>query len=93
MFSNTSHRKVEKELLVLVTPYLVQPMEAGQAPPVPGETIKDPTDCEFYFLNRIEGRTGKDFRATLSWSDPLGLVELLRLEQKYVCGPVGFSEP
>jgi len=92
LFSNTTHRRVEKELLVLVTPYLVEPMDPDQVPCLPGDEIKDPNDLEFYLLNRIEGRTGRDFRSTTSWDDPCCCVELMKLEQRCVQGPVGFSE-
>lgn len=91
LFSNTTHQRVEKELLVLVTPYLVAPMDPDQVPPVPGSEIKEPTDLEFYLLNRMEGRTGRNFNTTQNADDPLHLVRLLHLEQKSVCGPVGFS--
>lgn len=92
LFSNTSHNRVEKELLVLVTPYLVSPMNADQVPPLPGQEVEDPNDLEFYFLNRIEGRTGRGHRSTTNWDDPLGLVRLLRLERRHVSGPAGFSQ-
>lgn len=92
LFSNTTHRRVEKELLVLVTPYLVRPMEADQVPQMPGSEIHDPNDLEFYFLNRIEGRTGKPFRPTTAWDDPWGFRHLLKLESQNIAGPVGFNE-
>jgi pilus assembly protein CpaC len=91
LFSNTSHFKQEKELLVLVTPYLVSPMDSCDAPPLPGAEIQDPNDLEFYFLNRIEGRTGQGFRSTTAWQDPYHLVRLLKLERDHICGPAGFS--
>jgi pilus assembly protein CpaC len=91
-FSNTSHKRVEKELLVLVTPCLVHSMTPDQVPPLPGTEIHDPNDREFYFLNRIEGRTGRPFRATMSWDNPLNMVEIMKLEQKYVSGAVGYSK-
>ena len=90
-FSNTTDRRVEKELVVLVTPYLVMPMDPGQVPPTPGDEVLEPNDLEFYLLNRIEGRTGKDFRATTKWDDPYRILDLLRLEERYVRGPSGFS--
>jgi pilus assembly protein CpaC len=68
-FSNSSSQRIEKELVVLVTPYLVEPMNAGQVPLTPGDEVKEPNDLEFYFLNRIEARTGKDFRGTTAWDD------------------------
>jgi pilus assembly protein CpaC len=64
MFSNNSHRRVEKELLVLVTPCLVAPMNGNQVPPLPGASVEDPTDLEFYLLGRMEGRTGRNHRST-----------------------------
>ena len=92
MFSNTNSQRIEKELVVLVTPYLVEPMNRDQVPPTPGDEVKQPNDLEFFFLNRIEARTGKDFRATTSWDDVYNLRNHLKLEKKYVNGPVGFSE-
>jgi pilus assembly protein CpaC len=91
-FSNTSHERVEKELIVLVTPLLVAPMDSCEVGPLPGSEIKDPNDKEFYLLNRIEGRTGRHHRSTTSWDNPLGLVECLELQNRCTCGPVGFSE-
>ena len=91
-FSNTSSQRIEKELVVLVTPYLVEPMSHGQVPPTSGDEVKEPNDLEFFFLNRIEARTGKDFRATTAWDDIYNLRNHLKLEKKYVNGPVGFSE-
>jgi pilus assembly protein CpaC len=91
-FSNTSSMRTETELVVLVTPYLIEPMHHDQVPPTPGDEVKEPNDLELFFLNRIESRTGKDFRATTKWDDVFHLRDLLKLERKYVQGPVGFSE-
>jgi pilus assembly protein CpaC len=92
LFSNTTSERIEKELVVLVTPYLIEPMNHDQVPPTPGDEVKDPNDLELYFLNRIESRTGTDFRATTKWDDVYHLRDLLKLERKYIQGPVGFSE-
>ncbi len=91
-FSNTTSNRVEKELVVLVTPYLVEGMGSDQVPPAPGDEVNAPNDLEFYFLNRIEGRTGRDFRATTDGADPLRISRHLHLERKYVRGPSGFSD-
>lgn len=91
-FSNTTSNRVEKELLVLVTPYLVEPLEHDQVPPVPGDEVGAPNDLEFYILNRIEGRTGRDFRATTDGADPLRIGKLIHLERRNFRGPYGFSE-
>lgn len=92
MFSNTSHKRQEKELVVLVTPHLITPMEPGQVPCLPGDDIQAPNDLELYLLGRIEGRTGRDHRSTTSWDNPLGMVQLMKLERSHVYGPVGFSD-
>lgn len=92
LFSNTTGSRIEKELVVLVTPYLVEPMNANQVPPTPGDEVYEPNDLEFYFENRIEGRTGNDFRSTTRWDDPYKLQQHLKLEKKYVHGPVGYSD-
>jgi pilus assembly protein CpaC len=91
-FSNTSGDRIEKELVIMVTPYLVEPMNPDQIPPTPGDEVNEPTDLEMYFLNRIEGRTGRDFRSTVQYDDPFHLIHHVNLEKKYITGPCGFSE-
>jgi pilus assembly protein CpaC len=92
-FSNTSNQRVEKELIVLVTPYLIEPLNPDQVPPSPGDEVTTPNDLEFYFLNRIEGRTGRDFRSTIEYDDALHVLRcLFRLENDYVRGPHGFCD-
>lgn len=90
-FSNTTSQRQEKELVVLVTPYLVEPMNADQVPGAPGDEVKAPNDLEFYLLNRIEGRTGRDHRASTEYDDPLHLLRHMKMEKKYIQGPAGFS--
>ena len=90
-FSNTTHERVEKELLVLVTPFFVAPVGPGQCIPLPSENVEDPNDHEFYLLNRIEGRTGRGFRSTTAWDDPWKFRDHLELERRNIQGPVGFS--
>ena len=92
MFSNNSGRLEEKELVVMVTPFLVEPMDACDVPSRPGDEILDPNDLEFYLLGRIESRVGRDHRSTTKWDDPLNLRKRLQLEQRYIYGPVGYSE-
>lgn len=89
-FSNNSNDRQEKELLVLVTPYLVEPMDHCQVPPSPGEEVKEPTDVEAYLLGRIEGRTPRDFRSPVQDLQPFKNV--LKNDQDHVRGPCGFSD-
>jgi len=90
-FSNTTNSRIEKELVVMVTPYLVEPMAPGQVPAGPGDEVREPNDLEFYFMNRIEGRTSIDKRSTTSYDDPLHLIRHSIVEKKYLIGPSGYS--
>lgn len=91
-FSNTSSNRVEKELIVLVTPYLVEPMRRDDSAPLPGDEVYDPNDMEFFLLGRLEGRTGQsDFRPTIQGDDALCITRRMRLESRCIQGPHGFS--
>ena len=91
-FSNTTNSRVEKELMVLVTPYIIEPMAPGQVPAGPGDEVREPNDLEFFFLNRIEGRTGIDKRSTTSYDDPFHILRHWIVEKKYLIGPSGYSQ-
>jgi len=91
-FSNTSNERIEKELVILVTPYVVEPMEEEQIPPQPGSEIGEPTDWEFYFLNRIESREGVDFRSTTAWDNAQEHLYMMKMQNKLLKGQIGYSE-
>jgi len=92
-FSNTTGQRVEKELIVLVTPHLVEAISPDQVGPLPGSEVYEPNDLEFYLLNRIEGHTGHaEYRSTLQGEDPWGCQRRLLIECEYIQGPHGFSE-
>jgi pilus assembly protein CpaC len=93
LFSSTRNRRIERELLVVVTPYLVEAMDESQHVPMPGDSHMEPNDCEFYLMNRIEGRTGQPFRSTVEyeWFGP-ARSSAMQLEGTYLQGDVGFSE-
>ncbi|REJ92755.1 MAG: type II and III secretion system protein [Planctomycetota bacterium] len=55
----------ETELLILVTPELVHPLEAEEVPPLPGFDVTEPTNCEFYWHGEIEGRPTREYRSTI----------------------------
>jgi pilus assembly protein CpaC len=55
MFRRVKHERNEIELLVIVTPRLVQPLDASQVPQCgPGTRTTDPSDCEFYWKGYME---------------------------------------
>ena len=89
-FSNTTGNRIEKELIILVTPYLVEPMNCDQVPATPGDEVGTPTDIEFYLANRIESKLG-DWRATVNYDlTPRMMKCLLRLDAQNVQGPSGY---
>ena len=90
-FSNNTGERTEKELIVMVTPYMVEPVDESETGLLPGEEVQEPNDLEFYLLGRVEGRTGADFRSTTNWDDPLNLVSRMKLHRKYLTGPSGYS--
>jgi pilus assembly protein CpaC len=55
LFNTKQATEDESELLIIVTPELVRPMDADQVPPLPGWYSTHPNDCDFYKYNRIEG--------------------------------------
>ena len=92
LFSSNQSNTVETELVVMVTPEFVAPMEATEVPPAPGDRITQPNDYEFYFLGRIEGKLRKDFRATVAEHDPLNVMKHFQSEGYWVVGPHGHSD-
>jgi pilus assembly protein CpaC len=54
----------EQELVILVTPELVAPLEACDTPLLPGSDVFEPSDCEFYLFGRLESRRSEDFRSS-----------------------------
>ncbi len=92
LFSSTSHQvPTELELMVTVTPYIVDALEDENCIPLPGTEVMEPNDLEVFLMGRISGRTGKPHRSTTNWDDPLGRIRQQRLEQENVYGPYGFA--
>jgi pilus assembly protein CpaC len=55
LFSGKRSTQEETELLILVTPEIVRPMDADEVPPVPGHEVTVPNNCEFFKLGKTEG--------------------------------------
>jgi pilus assembly protein CpaC len=55
----------EQELVILITPELVHPLEACETPNIPGSDVFEPGDLEFYLGNRLESRRSRDWRASV----------------------------
>ncbi len=57
LFRSVEFRKNQTELVIMVTPEIVAPLNPEQVPPVPGQFVRDPSDWELYMLGQIEGRS------------------------------------
>ena len=65
-FSSVSHQETETELVILVTPRLVEPMDCNQVPRrVPGKETRSPDDFEIFVESLIEAPRGQ----RKSWSN------------------------
>jgi pilus assembly protein CpaC len=82
----------ETELVILVTPELVHPMNPKQVPDLPGSDIYEPNDWEFYLLGRLESRRPYDYRSPVM-NDLCRMCRYYRCEQTYITGPHGMSGP
>jgi pilus assembly protein CpaC len=91
-FSNKHIETIEYETIVLVTPELVSPLDKPEVTEAPGDRVYQPSDPEFYLLGRIEGKLGREFRATVGQQDPLNLMRHFQSEQQWVIGPHGYAD-
>jgi pilus assembly protein CpaC len=65
IFGKREMTRNETELLILVTPELVHPMEPEEVPPLPGFDVTEPTNCQFYLKGHLEGRPTEEYRSTV----------------------------
>ena len=91
-FSFNTISTIETEMIILVTPELVAPLDRHEVTEAPGDRVNQPNDAEFYFLGRIEGKLGTEFRATKAEQDPLNLMKHFQSEREWVIGPHGYAD-
>ncbi|MDX1928893.1 MAG: pilus assembly protein N-terminal domain-containing protein [Pirellulaceae bacterium] len=82
----------EQELVILVTPELVAPVDACALPSLPGSDALEPTDIEFFVKNRLESRRGQDFRSSVRTDFARQRVPDRCCPDQYLIGPVGPSD-
>lgn len=83
----------EQELVMIITPELVHPFNGKEAMlPLPGADLFEPSDVEFYVKGRIESRRPYDYRSPIM-TDAQRMKQYRRMEQTFIAGPSGFSEP
>ena len=97
-FSDKSITRDETELLIVVSPELVHPLEPEEAPAIlPGMEVTEPDDLEFFFYGAIEGNPWCHHRSTVwpLYRDRLNRAiksrKYRRSDEYYIHGPYGFS--
>lgn len=89
LFGRRDISRNETELIILVTPELIHPMDPEEVPPLPGFDISEPTNKEFFMKGHLEGNSNQNFRSTI-WP---------RLRRRYqgqgttmISGPYGHGQ-
>ncbi|PQO43858.1 type II and III secretion system protein family protein [Blastopirellula marina] len=91
LFSNKSTSAQEQELVIIVTPQLVHPLEQCMTPPLPGADVFEPTDIEFFLGNRLESNRARDFRSSVRTDFGKQLAGERCHEAQFLIGPTGQS--
>ena len=65
IFGSRSVTREETELIILVSPELVHPMDPEEVPPLPGFDVTEPSDADFYLRGHIEGQPTHGHRSTV----------------------------
>ena len=90
LFNTDSVAAQEQELLILVTPQMVHPLDSEETLPLPGSDLFEPDDLDFYFHGRLEGN-GINHRSAAHTS-----LERIRArrraEKRLIIGPTGYSD-
>jgi len=69
LFRSSSFQKKETELVIVVTPHLVKPLDMSKQT-LPTDQYIEPNDFEFYLLGSLEGRGDNDSADTTSAALP-----------------------
>ena len=88
-FNNRSVSRNETELIILITPELIYPMEMEETSPLPGFDVTEPNNRQFYINGHIEGDPALEYDST-KWP---------RLKERYgrggpsvMSGPYGHGQ-
>lgn len=81
----------EQELIVLVTPYLVNPVDTNETPiALPGSDYFEPDDVEFFLKGSLTGHVAEDYRSPVR-TDIHKMKAFRRCEQQMIIGQPGHS--
>lgn len=91
LFRSDSTSASESELVLLVSPQFVHPLEPNELPPLPGSDYFEPSDLEFYLLGRQESSRPYDYRSPVM-NDINRMAAYRRCQLLYFVGPNGHSD-
>ncbi len=89
LFRSVSYQRSLSELVVLVTPEIVAPLEAHQPITLPTDGASDPNNFELYMLGMIEGER----RVDADGEESLTLQAMMKSQpdEKHLHGPWGYA--
>lgn len=87
-FGRNTTSSQEQEVVVLVSPDLVHPLDDCKTPGVPGDDVFEPGDVEFFLLNRLESRRSEDYR-TVVRTDWARMHQYQHCEDRFIIGTKG----
>jgi pilus assembly protein CpaC len=90
LFSKNTTAAQEQELILVVTPHLVSPVNYEQVQPLPGSDVFEADDLQFFLMGRTEGNIAEDYRSPVR-SDLHKMKAFRHVEQKYIVGTPGHS--
>lgn len=103
LFGTNRVKRDETELLILVSPQLIHPLDSQAAPRLlPGMEVKEPSNPEFYLGNRVEGHPENEYRSTV-WPNEVSDArrisradrsspQLRKSQRFYIQSPHGFVD-
>ncbi len=89
LFRSVSFQRSMTELVILVTPEIIAPLDAHQKVALPGEELTDPTDNELYLLGLIQGPRVEN--ANLAYATGAGPMSASEPDELSVHGPWGHA--
>ena len=100
LFTSNEYRTEQTELVVMVTPELVESVSPDQVTYIPGQNLLAPNDFEFYLLGKLDGEPAEGRpvlrpRVHSQWPvrpDELYGNDTLSLKMRGPLGPAGFEE-
>lgn len=90
LFGNDGTSYDEQELVILVTPYLVAPVDDTRRLTLPGSDYFEPDDIEFFLRGSLTGHISEDYRSPVR-TDLEKMKAFRRCEQQVIIGRPGHS--